>query len=486
MHPDRHFLIVTREPLGNRAFEGVADLTGHALRREPQRPPPWGQFQDQFLLAEWQVILDIRQTIEALQFEFQFLGSDLQFGDVVAAKPDVEFPAWRATGPFLQRDPPHAGDARNLLAPDLDELVGADVPIVGSHQFHLNAAQMIAENTFEGPPLALPEALEAHDDDIAGLRRHPLLGPDQRPLQLQQRALQFRARSAGRHFDVRINRVGFGIGEEDETDPATRQNADADDQSRQNCADSDIAIVECRDHSSPEPAVAEPVETPIEPLAETGVATAAFARAFARAFGHGTAQMSGQHEEAFDQTCHQHRHDNQRNGPDDLSDHVTYREQGHEGRNGGQRRRRHRCEHAQGPGLRGVHGAHPLLAQVGRMLPHHDGVIDNDAQCHDQGEQADHVDALTGPEHDRPGGEDRHGDAHRDPEGDPAGQKDEQDDQHQNEAAETVAQQQVDAVGNQRCLNVVLPDLDVRWQRSLQFVKEGVDDVCGLQRVRCQ
>ncbi len=84
-----------------------------------------------------------------------------------------------------------------------------------------------------------------------------------------------------------------------------------------------------------------------------------------------------------------------------------------------------------------------------RVLANHDGIVDDDAQRHDQGEQADHVDAATdGVEHAQRGHE-RHRDAQRHPPGDPSIEEQKQNGHHQHQTAAPVFDQQENAVLDQ-------------------------------------
>ena len=92
------------------------------------------------------------------------------------------------------------------------------------------------------------------------------------------------------------------------------------------------------------------------------------------------------------------------------------------------------------------------------VLPDHDRVVHDDAQGHDQGEQADHVDAAAhGVEH-RQGGHEGDRDAHRHPEGDPGRQEQIQDRQYQQQTAGAVVHQQHDALFDQ--VPAFVEDLD--------------------------
>ncbi len=80
------------------------------------------------------------------------------------------------------------------------------------------------------------------------------------------------------------------------------------------------------------------------------------------------------------------------------------------------------------------------------VFAHHDGVIHDDTQGHDQGKQADHIDGATGEIEHRQGGQKRDRDPHRNPERHPYIEKQEQGGDHQDQSADAVFQQQVDAI----------------------------------------
>jgi len=117
------------------------------------------------------------------------------------------------------------------------------------------------------------------------------------------------------------------------------------------------------------------------------------------------------------------------------------------------------------------------------VLADHDGVIDDDAERHDQREQAQHVDAAAGEIEDEQGRGKGHRDAPGDPERDPPGQEQVEDQHHQHQTAQAVAHQQHDAVAHQLPGGVVDGDLHTRGQRRAGVGEPLLQHLGGLQCV---
>ena len=93
------------------------------------------------------------------------------------------------------------------------------------------------------------------------------------------------------------------------------------------------------------------------------------------------------------------------------------------------------------------------------ILTHHDGVVDDDAQGHDQGEQADHVYAASRQVQDEQGSHEGDRNAHRHPPGNPSGEKQVEYRDHQHQAPCPVFHQQHDAIFDK--LPGLVVDLDL-------------------------
>ena len=193
--------------------------------------------------------------------------------------------------------------------------------------------------------------------------------------------------------------------------------------------------------------------------------------------------MARQHQETLDQAGDEHGHDHQRDCADHLADHVRHHEERQKGGDGGERRRHHRRQHTPGAafGRPDRTGAGSALRH--RVLADHDRVVHDDADRHDEREQAHHVDGLARQHHHAEGGQQRDRNAHRDPEGDPCAEKHEQHEDHQGEAAGTVAEQHVDAVADELRRIVVVLDHQCRRQRRPQLLDEFIENGRLLQRV---
>ena len=85
---------------------------------------------------------------------------------------------------------------------------------------------------------------------------------------------------------------------------------------------------------------------------------------------------------------------------------------------------------------------HALLPELVDVLAHDNGVIDHDAQHHQEGKHRDHVDAHTNSRQEENATDKRDGHTHHHPEGKPDLEKHGQDQQHDTDGHEAVFQQQ--------------------------------------------
>ena len=113
----------------------------------------------------------------------------------------------------------------------------------------------------------------------------------------------------------------------------------------------------------------------------------------------GVVKVTRQNEERFDQAGRDHGDHDHRNGGDDLADDVGDNQQRDEGRDRRQRRAHHRSGHAAGAADRCLQRLHPAAVARFDMLADNNRVVDHDTDHHDQAEQADHIDRLTGRQH---------------------------------------------------------------------------------------
>ena len=147
------------------------------------------------------------------------------------------------------------------------------------------------------------------------------------------------------------------------------------------------------------------------------------------------AQVSRQYHKAFQQRRHQNTDHHQRNIAQNVADNAAHHQQRHKRSHRGQGRGQHRPHHALGGAFGGVDG---LLSQAGMgvgILAHHDGVIHNHPQSHDQGKQRHHVDRATQQPQHRQRGHKGGGNADGHPGRHPPGQKQVQQGDHQHQAA---------------------------------------------------
>ena len=80
------------------------------------------------------------------------------------------------------------------------------------------------------------------------------------------------------------------------------------------------------------------------------------------------------------------------------------------------------------------------------VLPDHNRIVDDDPQCHEEGEEAEHVERLVVEKKNRAGTEDRDGNTKCHPEGEPQIEKNGEYEKDQHQALDAVAHQHVDAV----------------------------------------
>ncbi len=117
------------------------------------------------------------------------------------------------------------------------------------------------------------------------------------------------------------------------------------------------------------------------------------------------------------------------------------------------------------------------------ILRHDDGVIHNNAQCHNKSKQADHVDAATVKPQHRQRTHKGNGNASGHPERNPAIEEDIQNAHHQQQAGDAVFQQQVDTVNDQLVLLIKCDQLQAPGQVAPGIVKPGGHDLGGFQGI---
>ena len=197
----------------------------------------------------------------------------------------------------------------------------------------------------------------------------------------------------------------------------------------------------------------------------------------------GAAQMAGQDQHALQERGEDDGNDDQRDDVEDVADHTADQHQRQEGRDGGQRGRDHRRQHP----------THPALGREERILAHlmvghgiladHDGVVHDDAQRHDEREEAHHVDASAGQVEDEKCRHEGHRDPPSDPEGDPTAQEQKEDRHDQDETAGPVRDQQHDAVANQLPGGVVDHQLDPGREQGTRLGQPVVERLGRGERV---
>ena len=117
------------------------------------------------------------------------------------------------------------------------------------------------------------------------------------------------------------------------------------------------------------------------------------------------------------------------------------------------------------------------------VLAHHDGVIDDDAERHDEREQAHHVDRAAEEEHEREGGEKGGRNADHHPQGDARGEEKVEHGDHQQQARQAIADEQLDALADELPLRIEHLQADARRQRRSGVLEPVVEHAGGLERV---
>ncbi len=156
--------------------------------------------------------------------------------------------------------------------------------------------------------------------------------------------------------------------------------------------------------------------------------------------------MSRKEHEAFHQGDCEARDDHDGQDVDELAQDAPHVGQWQEGHDRRRDRRNHRHPHLldaldDGPDRRFA----PLAVEEDR-LAHHDGVVDHDADHHDQAEEGDHVDRFAHAPEDGQGAGNRNGHAHAGPEAQPDVEEDPQDEEDQGKADKPVPDQDIDPV----------------------------------------
>ena len=201
-------------------------------------------------------------------------------------------------------------------------------------------------------------------------------------------------------------------------------------------------IVQAPYGDRPEAVVTKTVKAIVEALAQFAVGSMVVA-------AKGRAQVPGQNQEAFDQRRDNDADDDKRNIPQHLPHNAADQHQRQEGGDGRERRAHDRNEHASGAPFGRFERSLASLIMGHGVFRHDDGIVHDNAQCHDEGEQADHVDAAAVEPQNGHGAHQRNGDTGGDPERDAAVEEYKQDPDHQNQAADTVFKQQVYPVDDQ-------------------------------------
>ena len=145
-----------------------------------------------------------------------------------------------------------------------------------------------------------------------------------------------------------------------------------------------------------ERAVAEGIEPLLKSPAQTGHGVrASLWLILGNLADKGMAKMGWQDHKTLQQRGNQHADHHHRNIAQDIAYYTSHHQQWHERRHRGQGRSQYWPDHTLGSAFGGIDG---LLSHTGmgvRVLPHHDGIVNDHPQGHDQGKQGNHVDGAA-------------------------------------------------------------------------------------------
>ena len=153
--------------------------------------------------------------------------------------------------------------------------------------------------------------------------------------------------------------------------------------------------------------------------------------------------MGRQDQERFDPGNRKHRDHGDGNDLPNLAHDPRDKHEGQEGHHVAQDAEGHRQGHVAGSENGGVHHVAALLPGLVYILAYHDGIVDHNAQGHDEGKHGDHVDGDTQMGQEEKGPQKSGGDAHGHPKGQLKFEKQTQQTQDQYQAQAGVAEQQV-------------------------------------------
>ena len=372
----------------------------------------------------------------------------------------------------------HARRPPYLALPGFDKCLVADRADVARRQFNGVHPQVIAAD-LQGR-IAHPRVTGGHrphrkGDQFTRLIPQVALRGPRRPPQLLHHLFRLAPGRAWRQGKIGEHQVGFRGWEEIESHPAGEKDGDRQQEQAYRGGNACVALPDSRLHEAGESALAE--------ARETGLETPAPARRLAL-LAQGLAQMHGQDQEALHQAGanHQPQSDGQLpyHAPDLFFDHH-YRE---ERRQRGQRGRQDRRKHDSRSPFGRLTARHARGVQRAGMFRHHDGVVHDNADAHDQREHADHVESQAQRGHSRHCREEGNGNAHRDPESRPPAQEQVQNRQDQQQAAEAVGEQHVHPLANLVGENVEQLHPEAGRRAGAELFEVGLDRLLGQHRVQ--
>ena len=474
-HPHFDLFALVLEDLGEAPVVGGTELRADLGDRQSQGARLRGQPDDELLLAIRHVVLDAAHPRHRRQHRGQLQRRRLQHGGVAAGEAELDIPAGRPGADLGQGQGLEAGRRLDALAPRGDELGVARLASVGRDELYPKTRELVAPSPLQAAgPLFLAKA---GDRDVDQLLAEVRLGLLQGPLQMGDVALHPLRRSPGREARAGEQDLPLRGGEEGEGEPVAPDQADGEQQGGHRTAQRGQRPAHRNGHETPEGDVAEPLERCVEPAAErSGPRTGAASERMV--------QVPRQDQEALDHRGDDHADHHQGDVEQDLADDAADQHQRHERRHRGERRCEDGRKHPPRSVARGDEWIGARFAPGERVLPDHDRVVDDDAEGHDEGEQADHVDAAAEGEEHPERGHERHRDPDRDPEGDPGVEKQVQHGDHEEKPARAVLQQQHDPIADQRPGLIVGDDLHTGRPSAFAFFEPVAEEAGRVETVR--
>ena len=260
---------------------------------------------------------------------------------------------------------------------------------------------------------------------------------------------RLRQRRALRQGEAGDHGVGIAVGKELEAEMTAQQQADHQHQNGHRGSGDDQAPR----HGAPQRGHVDALDKPVEgavdaaPDAQRQTANTPFGCLIA-ALGQSVRQVRRQDHRALQQGTEQRRHHGNGHHGNEFAHDALHDEQRHERRHRGRYRPDDRQGHFAGAVDGRLHrglAATPVAVDV---LAHHDGIVHQHAERHDEGEHGDHVEGAAVQDQNPQAAQQRHHQAHPHPERQPQVHEQPQAEEHQEQALQPVTAQQLQAASD--------------------------------------